>query len=215
MKKNNLVPALWLLCLSVVAGAQIKDRDQPAVSTTEIHGSAPGGDAYIVKCYVDEALPGSGYETGSLHIVYSDKTEVVETLPAKQKSTEDNIVFNEEGITDPKVAPDKRTVGWTENFDNCCTSYSVPVVLAIYTSGKSILHIQQGQMVWYWTFRDNGKRVAAVWGPTHGPEVGDYQLYDVKTGRMLSEVYGDAKTQSLKPDAPEWARQTEELSHAR
>jgi hypothetical protein len=214
MKKYKVVPAWWLLCLSVLACAETTDRDQPAVRMSEIRGSAPGGDAYIVKCYVDEALPGSAYETGNLHIVYSDKTEVVEMLPAKQKSTEDNIVFNEEGITDPKVATDRRTVGWTENFNNCCTSYSVPLVLAIYTSGKSILHIQQGQMVWYWTFRDGGKRVAAVWGATHGPEVGDYQLYDVKTGRMLAEVYGDEKTQSLRPDAPKWARETEELSRA-
>jgi hypothetical protein len=215
MKRNKVMPALWLLCLSVLACTQTMDRNQPTVSTTEIHGRAPGRDAYIVKYYVDEALPGSGYETGNLHIVYSDKTEVVEKLRAKEKSTENNIVFNEEGITDPKVAPDRRTAGWTEDFDNCCTSYPVPLVLAIYTSGKSILHIQQGQMVWYWTFRDGGNRVAAVWGPTHGPEVGDYQLYDVKTGRMLSEVYGDEKTQSLKPDAPEWARETEQLSHAR
>jgi hypothetical protein len=214
MKRNKVVPVLWLLCFSVLACARTKDRDQPAVSTTRIHGSAPGGDAYIVKYYIDEAFPGSGYETGNLHIVYSDKTEVVEKLRPKEKSTENNIVRNEEGITDPKVAPDRRTAGWTENFDNCGTSYSIPLVLAIYTSGKSILHIQQGQMVWYWTFRDGGKRVAAVWGPTHGPEVGDYQLYDVKTGRMLSEVYGDAKTQSLRPGAPEWARQTEKLYHA-
>jgi hypothetical protein len=215
LKKNNVVPALWLLCLSLLAGAQTKDRDQPALRTTKIHGRAPGRRAYIVKYYVDEALPDSGYETGNLHIVYSDTTDVVETLPAKQKSTEDKCVFNEEGITDPRVAPDKRTAGWTENFDNCCTSYSIPEVLALYTSGKRILHIQQGQMVWYWTFRDGGQRLAAVWGPTHGSEVGDYQLYDVKTGRMLSEVYGDLETQSLRPDAPEWALETEKLSHAR
>ena len=63
-------------------------------------------------------------------------------------------------------------------------------------------------MLWYWTFRDDGKHVAAVWGPTHGPEVGDYQLYDVKTGRQVSEVFGDPETQSLKAGAPEWAKET-------
>ncbi len=214
MKRSNIVKVWLLLCLAVVANAQTKGRYQPGVRTTEIDGRAPRGDAYIVKCYVDEAPPGSGYETGNLHIVYSDKTEVVERLQAKQKSTEHDVVFNEEGITDPKIAPDKRTAGWTENFDNCCTSYSIPLVLAVYSSGKRILHIQQGQMVWYWIFRDGGKRVAAVWGTTHGPEVGDYQLYDVKTGRMLSEVFGDEETQSLKPDAPEWAKETERLLHA-
>jgi hypothetical protein len=53
---------------------------------------------------------------------------------------------------------------------------------------------------------EGGKRVAVVFGPTHGPEVGDYQLYDVKTGKLVSEVWGDAETQSLKTDAPDWAK---------
>jgi hypothetical protein len=189
--------------------AQTADGDQPAVKFTEIKGSLPAKNACIVKDYVDKPSPDSGYETGNLHIVYSDKAEIVETLRPKQKSTEKNIVYNQEGITDVKVAPDKRTIGWAETFDNCGTSYSIPLVLAIYRSGDTILHIQQGQMLWYWAFRDGGKRVAAVWGPTHGPEVGDYQLYDVKTGRLVSEVFGDPTTQSLSADAPEWAKETE------
>jgi hypothetical protein len=183
--------------------------DQPNVQLTPIHGNMPAQDASIVKYYLDEPSPQSGYETGNLHIVYSDKTEVVETLLPKEKSTEKNIVYNQEGITDVKVAPDKRTIGWAENFDNCCTSYSIPIALAIYGSGKTVLHIQQGQMVWYWTFRDGGKDVAAVWGPTHGTEAGDYQLYDVKTGHLLSEVFDDPTTQSLSADAPAWAKEIE------
>jgi hypothetical protein len=94
-------------------------------------------------------------------------------------------------------------VGWWAALDNAGRSYAIPYVLAIYQSGKNILHIEWGQMLWFWTFRDGGKRIAAVWGPTHGPEVGDYQLYDARTGRLLSEVFGDPTTQSLSPDAPE------------
>ena len=37
-------------------------------------------------------------------------------------------------------------------------------------------------------FVQGGEQVALVFGPTHGPEVGDYRLYDVKTGKLLSEV---------------------------
>ena len=141
--------------------------------------------------------------------IYSDKTEIIETLRPNEKSTEKNIVYNQEGITDVKIALDRRTIGWAENFGNCCTSYSIPIALAIYRSGYTILHIQQGQMLWYWTFRDGGKHVAAVWGTTHGPEVGDYQLYDVKTGHLVSEAFGDPRTQSLSADAPQWAKETE------
>jgi len=194
---------LTSLCAQTAAG------DQPHVEVTEIKAAVPAENAYIVKYYVDNPSPDSGYETGDLHIVYSDKTEITETLPPKEKSTEKNVVYNQEGIADIKVAPDKRTIGWAETFDNYGTSYSIPLALAIYGSGKTVLHIQQGQMLWYWTFRDGGKHVAAVWGPTHGPEVGDYQLYDAKTGHLVSEVFGDPETQSLSADAPEWARETE------
>ena len=41
-------------------------------------------------------------------------------------------------------------------------------------------------------------------GLPHGPEVGDYGLYSVATGKLLAEVSGDEEIQGLKPDAPEW-----------
>ena len=189
--------------------AQTADGDQPTVKVTQIKGNVPAENVYILKYYVDKPSPDSGYETGTLRIAYSDKTEIVEALLPKEKSTEKNIVYNQEGITDVKVATDKRTIGWAETFDNCCTSYSIPIALAIYRSGDTILHIQQGQALWYWTFRDGGEHVAAVWGTTHGPYGGDYQLYDAKTGHLISEVFGDPTTQSLSADAPEWAKETE------
>lgn len=55
---------------------------------------------------------------------------------------------------------------------------------------------------------EGGKQVAVVFG--HGPEVGDYRLYDVKTGKLVSEVWGDADTQSLKTDAPDWAKRLQD-----
>jgi hypothetical protein len=61
-------------------------------------------------------------------------------------------------------------------------------------------------MVWAWSFLDDSQHVATVWGTTHGPEVGDYQLYDVDTGRMLAEVFGDEDAQQLKSGAPDWAQ---------
>ncbi len=209
MRIEDFVRCFCFGLLLTALCSQTADGDQPAVKFTKTKGNVPAENAYIIKFYVDEPSPDSGYESGKLHIVYSDKTEIVETLLPKEKSTERNIVYNQEGITDVKVATDKRTIGWAETFDNCCTSYSIPLALAIYRSDDTILHIQQGQALWYWTFRDGGKHVAAVWGPTHGPEVGDYQLYDVKRGHLVSEAFGDETTQSLGADAPEWAKETE------
>lgn len=207
----RIEPFIRFFCLGLLVTsfcAPAKAGDQPVVETTKIQSDVPARNAYIVKYFVDKPSPGTRYETGNLHIIYSDKSEIIENLPRKEKSTEKNIGFNQEGITEVKVAPDKRTIGWEETFDNWGQSYSIPLVLAIYKSGGAILRIQQGQMIWYWTFRDDGKRVAAVWGPTHGAFGGDYQLYDVETGHMISEIYGDSTTQALSNDAPEWAKET-------
>ena len=213
---NVVLQLFCLLCLPVAVFAQTKDADQPKITITKIDGTVPANDAWIVKYYVDEPSPGSDYETGSLHIIYSDKTEVVEKLPPKRKSTADDVEFNEVGITDPKSAEDKRTIAWTEQFENCCTSYSIPLVLAVYRAGKNIVEIQQGEMVWNWMFVEGGKNVAAVWGPLHLSDIGDYQLYDTETGRMIEEVIGDKEVEGkdgtihgLGPDAPAWAKELE------
>jgi hypothetical protein len=214
MKIKKLSMLLTGMLIAAHAHALDTNSDSPTIVRTKIHGKLPASTAHIVRFYIDEAPSNSGYETGNLHIIYSDKTEVIEKVPPKKESTENGLVENQEGISEPKLADDKRSIGWTEDFHNCATSYAVPLAIAVYQSGENVLHIQQGQMVWFWRFLDGGKKIAAVWGPTHGREVGDYQLYDVSSGRMLSEVFGNEKSQSLDPDAPEWAKQTEqEMNH--
>jgi hypothetical protein len=214
MEMKNILIFFCLVILPAFASAQTTDGDQPTVNITNIKGAVPAATAHILKYYVDKAAPDSGYETGNLHIVYDDGTEVIEKVPPKIKSTGNRTVFNTEGFEDLKMAEDRRTISWTELVDNGGTSYAIPEVLAIYQSGKTVLHISQGQMVWYWTFRDGKKQIAAVWGFTHGPEVVDYQLYDVNTGQMISEVFGNAETQSLDANAPEWAKETEQKMHS-
>lgn len=204
-----------LVFLPVASWAQTNGPDQPKITIRKIAGKAPAKDAYIVKYYVDKATPRSGYETGSLHILYSDKTEVIETLPPKQKSTQQNVVFNEVGFAEPKLAQDKRTIAWTEQFETG-DSYSIPEVLAVYNSGKNIVEVQQGQMVWNWMFLDGGERIAAVWGAVHLSDIGEYQLYDPETGRMIDEVVANAEGKGkngtihgLVPSAPAWAKHLE------
>lgn len=171
--------------------------------------------AQITKFFIAEPAAASGYETGPLHIIYSDGTEIVQTLPPLQPSTDKEVVFNAVGFSRVELAEDRQTLGWTINFQNCCTSYSIPLSVVVFQH-KQVLHtINQDQMVWSWMFLEGGRQVAVVFGPTHGPEVGDYQLYDVKTGKLVSEVWGDADTQSLKTDAPVWAKQLQDRLHSK
>lgn len=175
-------------------------------SVTSLQTKDASQTAQITKFFIAQPAAGSGYETGPLHIIYSNGTESVQTLPPLKASTDKEMVFNAVGFSGVELAQDRQTLGWTINVENCCTSYSIPLSVVVFQH-KQVLHtFRQGEMVWGWMFLEGGKQVAVVYGPTHGPEVGDYRLYDVKTGKLLSEVSGDADTQSLKSDAPEWAK---------
>ena len=66
--------------------------------------------------------------------------------------------------------------------------------MVLFRDGRVLHTINKGQMVWSWMFVQGGKHVAVVFGPTHGPEVGDYRLYDVQTGKLVTEVWADVRT---------------------
>jgi hypothetical protein len=196
---KSLVCKAWALlltasCLSLAISAQ---------------PDAPNPDAKITKFFIDEAEPGSGYETGPLHILYSDGTHFTQKLPPLKKSTDKERVFNAVGFSQVQLADDEKTLGWAVQVENCCTSYSVPLSIVVFRSGQ-VLHSFEERMVWNWMFLPGGKQLAVVWGATHGPEVGDYRLYDIASGKILSEVWGDEKIQALKDDAPNWAKQLQE-----
>ncbi|HEV2197656.1 MAG TPA: hypothetical protein VGR55_18870 [Candidatus Acidoferrum sp.] len=207
MKDPTLRKRVALLAVLLAATA----FGQSSVTSQQTKDAAQ--TAQITKFFIAETEARSGYETGPLHIIYSDGTEIVQTLPPLKPSTDKEVVFNAVGFSGVELAQDQQTLGWTINFQNCCTSYSIPLSVVVFRN-KQVLHtFNQDQMVWSWMFLEGGDQMAVVFGPTHGPEVGDYQLYDVKTGKLVSEVWGDADTQSLKKDAPDWAKRLQDRLH--
>lgn len=192
-----MVPMLLGVCVSCGAWAQ--------AGGVQTETKRPPADAEITKFFINDSEEGSRYETGPLHIIYSDGTEIVQTLPPLVASTDKEIVFNDVGFAHLQLAPDRQTLGWEVDVENCCTSYPVPLRVVVFRHGKVLRSFAPGQMVWEWMFLLDGKRLAIVTGPTHGPEVGHYCLYNVQTGKLIAEVFGDESTQSLKSDAPAWA----------
>ena len=196
--------SLLLTLLSAITFGQSPVKDQQTKKTPP---------AKIAKFFVANPAAGSGYETGPLHILYSDGTEIVQTLPPLKPSTDNEIVLNAIGFSGVELAQDQQTLGWTVNVQNWGTSYSIPLSVVVF-QGKHVLRtFDQGPMVWSWMFLEGGKQVAIVFGPTHGPEIGDYQLYDVTTGKLMAEVWDDEEMQSLKTDAPDWAKRLQNRLH--
>jgi hypothetical protein len=176
-----MIALLAGFCLSVGTSGQSTETQKKTRSSPQT--------AEITRFFVEEPRKDSGLETGPLHIIYSDGAEIVKALPPPKASTEKEAVFNAVGFSNVQLAEDRQTLGWTINVENCCTSYSIPLSVVVFRD-KQVLHtFRQGQMVWNWKFLQGGKQVEAVFGPTHGTDVGDNRLYDVKTGKLISETY--------------------------
>jgi hypothetical protein len=101
----------------------------------------------------------------------------------------------------PRVADDQQTAGWLVDYENCCTSYPVPLTLVVYRSGRIIRRIQPGWMIFDWRFVEGAKKVALSSGTVHGMTFRSLSLYDARTGRRLDQWEG-----SFEEAPPLWAR---------
>ena len=107
-------------------------------------------------------------------------------------------------FAEPRIAPDRATVGWLALYPGCCQSYPVPLELVLFRDGK-VLHALTGagMPIWHWRFAGEGDAVAFVQRPTHGAAPDHYELRDVASGRLRAEFdHDDGDAAPL----PAWAR---------
>jgi hypothetical protein len=120
------------------------------------------------------------------HIIFADgKTKTIDP--------EDQQV----GCEDVAVAADRRTVGWSILFENCCTFYPIQLAVVTFRNHKKS-YISSPQMVYNWHFVGRGEQVALLFGPVHGIASG-VNLYETSSGKLLDSWYG-------KGPAPGWAK---------
>ena len=162
-----------------LAGLTIALLSMPALALGETgqHG------AMVDAVYTDDL-------SGNVQIHYRNGAAVAAPKGKGQKS-----------LSRPALAEDRQTVGWLGNYDSCCQSYPIPRQLVIWKSGRIIRKLDAGAMIWNWRFYHGGKEVGFSDGPTHGTDVPySYQLFDVPTGRLISEIDGH------QANFPEWAK---------
>lgn len=137
----------------------------------------------ITRVYVDDA-------DGRVHIVSGAGED---TVIAKEK--------DQVRCDSPQVAEDQRTAGWLIDYENCCTSYPIPLTLVIYRSGRVVRRIQPGLMIFDWRFLEGARKIALSSGTVHGMTFRSLSLYEVRTGRLLERWEG-----SFEEAPPPWAR---------
>lgn len=148
-------------------------------------GQAPAAKHADVRRVENAYIDGKG----SVHIVEEGAKDVP---VAKQK--------DQVGSEQVAIADDKHTVGWLADYENCCTSYAIPLKLVVWRNGKVVQRLGTGQMIYDWRFWEGAKQAAFCSGTVHGDSGGHCELHDVASGKTLETIDGH-----LDDDSPKWA----------
>jgi hypothetical protein len=143
--------------------------------------AAPAPASLVEKAYV-------GVD-GSVHIVETGRGD--KAVPKDKDQV---------GSGELRIADDKKTVGWLAEYENCCTSYAIPLKLVIYRDGKVRQRLGDGLMIYDWRFWEGGTQAAFCSGTVHGDSGGHCELHDASNGRALDTLDGH-----LDKDSPKWA----------
>src|SRR5438270_8046106 len=122
---------------------------------------------------------------GIVHIVRSDGSEFIAPKEKDQVSSSSS-----------KIADDKSTAGWLVNYENCCTSYPIPLTLIVYRPGRPLHKFGDGMSIGDWSFWVGGKQVAFYTNTVHGGLAPHYELHDVRTGRLIEKWEGHPDSKS-------------------
>jgi hypothetical protein len=140
---------------------------------------------------------------GDLRIVAADGRM---SAVRKTKATRDP--GDQTRFSEPVISEDQRAVGAQAFFENCCTSYDIPLQLVVYSHGKVHRLVGIGLAIFDWHFVDGGKRVAFGEQTVHFDCAIHWQLRDVDSERQLG-TFEQPQACSEDPDpapvkAPAW-----------
>ena len=120
---------------------------------------------------------------GSLRIVTSDHKAITVRKEGSPRAGESFGRQTSFGM--PVISDDRRAVGATAMFGNCCTSYDIPLQLVIYSRGKTH-RFDGGLAIFDWHFADGGRRVVFSQQTVHFSCTVHWELRDVATERLLA-----------------------------
>lgn len=142
-----------------------------ALVSTSVH---PSGQERYVRTSVGK--------NGTLQTVTAAGRVIVPT-----PEPEIEFIGKQVGVDHIRVAPDKLAVGWLALFPNCCTSYPIPLALAVYSGGIKRSYHGNGLPIWKWRFTAGGNQVAFRQETVHGGLGVHYELRDVRNGDLIAE----------------------------
>jgi hypothetical protein len=123
---------------------------------------------------------------------------------------------DQEGFDNIAISPNGDAVGWLDLYPNCCTSYPIPLKLAVYMNGKLRTFTGSGLSISRWHFTSDGHRVAFEQETVHGNWGVHYELRDIASRRLVTE-YDPSIDQNGHPlpdqPLPQWVADLNASAH--
>ena len=123
--------------------------------------------------------------SGNLRIRTTDQRTIV--VPKDGRMNNGTAAGRQTAFEKPVISDDRSAVGAQARFENCCTSYDIPLQLVVYSDGKTH-RFQGGLAIFDWHFTDGGRRVAFSQQTVHFGCAVHWELRDVASERLLAQV---------------------------
>jgi hypothetical protein len=120
---------------------------------------------------------------GNLRILTAEQRTIIVPKGGSPKAGES--FGKQTAFGKPVLSDDRRAVGAQAMFENCCTSYDIPLQLVIYSSGKTH-RFEGGLAIFDWHFADGGRRVVFSQQTVHFTCSVHWELRDIATERLVA-----------------------------
>ena len=154
-----------LVCVFIPLEAAAQAPRQAPAASTETYESADIDD------------------DGNLRILTSDRRTIIVPKGGSPKAGES--FGRQTAFGQPVLSDDRRAVGAQAMFENCCTSYDIPLQLVIHSGGQTH-RFEGGLAIFDWHFVDGGRRVAFSQQTVHFACSVHWELRDIASEQLLA-----------------------------
>jgi len=137
---------------------------------------------------------------GIVYVKWSGRPEQI-IPPDRDGYCEDKAHCAAVGADHLNISSNRRSVGWTAEYDSCCQSYPLPWVLVIARNGRVVHSLMAPRPVFYWQVQKGDTRVAVFSNTPHGNTQPYCQLFDTHSWKLIADWY-PGKTAVM----PVWAK---------
>jgi hypothetical protein len=129
------------------------------------------------------------------------------TISTEHGETNAPLLEGQVGFSKPGVSAGRSHVGWLALYQNCCTSYAIPMELVVMSQDGSVTRFEGQQATFGWCFSDKGKDLSVVYmrSPLHGGGVETFEMRRVRDGALLKRYERSIEIAETNAE-PDWLR---------